>query len=68
VQLRSNKKLASEKRPETNLLSNEENEQWLNDQVERESAVARKRVEDADRAIKHEQEDIRNAGNVGLTS
>jgi len=36
--------------------------------VERETTVARKRVEDAETAIKQAQEEMRNAENVGLTT
>ena len=36
--------------------------------MESETAVARKRVEDAETASKHKQDDMRNAGKVGLTA
>jgi len=36
--------------------------------MERETAVARKRVEDAETAIKQEQDDMRNAEKEGLTT
>jgi len=36
--------------------------------VERETAVARKRVEDAERAIAQEQDDMRNAEKAGSTT
>jgi hypothetical protein len=36
--------------------------------VERETAVARKRVEDAETAVKQQQEDIRSAESGGLTA
>jgi len=42
--LRSKKKLAAEKRRETHFLCNEEREKWIEDYVEQETAVARKRV------------------------
>jgi hypothetical protein len=42
--MRSKKKLAAEKRQETHFLSNEQKEKWIEDFVERETAVARKRV------------------------
>ena len=48
--LRSKKKLAVEKRQETQFLCNEEKEKWIQDYVERETAGARKRVEDAEAA------------------
>jgi len=54
--LRSKKKLAAEKPRETHFLSNEEREKWIQDYVERETAVARQRVQDAETAIMHEQE------------
>jgi len=40
--LRSKEKLVAEKRRETHFLSNEENEKWIEDYVERETAGARK--------------------------
>jgi len=40
--LRSKRKLAVEKRHETDFLSNEEKEKWIRDCVERETPVARK--------------------------
>ena len=49
-------------------MSNEEKEQWIEDYVERETAVARKRVEDAETAIKQKQEDMSNFENAGLTT
>lgn len=44
-----------------NFLSNEDNEQWIVDIVERETAVESNQVEDAEPAMNQEQEDIRNA-------
>jgi hypothetical protein len=49
--MRSKKKLAAEKRQETHSLSNEEKEKGIEDYVEREIAVARKRVEDAEAVV-----------------
>jgi len=66
--VRSKKKLAVEKRRETHFLSNEENEKWIEDYVERETAVARKRVEDAEAAVQQEQDDMMHAEIAGLTS
>jgi hypothetical protein len=66
--LRSKKKLAAEKRRETHFLSNEEKEKWIEDYVERETAGARKRVEDAEAEVQHEQDDMPHAEIVGLTS
>jgi len=66
--LRSKKTLTVEKKRETHFLSNEEKEQWIEDYVERETAVARKRVEDAETAIKQRQEDMSNVEKAGLTT
>ena len=55
------------KRRETHFLSNEDQDKWIKDYVERETSGARKRVEDAEAAVQHEQEDMRNAENMGLT-
>jgi hypothetical protein len=49
--LRSQKKLAAEKRCETHFLSNEELEKRIEHYVERETAVARKRVEYAEASV-----------------
>jgi len=49
--LRSKKKLAAEKRQEMHFLSNEVKEKWIEDFVERETAVPRKRVQDAETAL-----------------
>jgi len=62
------KKLAAGKRREIHFLGNEEKQKWIEDYVERETAVARKRVEDAETAIEKEQDDMRNAEKAGLTS
>jgi len=53
---------------ESHLLSNKEKEKLIEVYVERETAVARKWVEDAETAIKQEQEETRNADNTGLTT
>jgi len=46
-------KLVAERKRETHIFSNEEKEQWIENYVERETVVAaRKRVEDAETAIK----------------
>jgi len=66
--LRSKKKLAAEKRHETHFLSNEEKEQWIEDYVETETTVARKRVEDAEAAVQQEEEDMKHAEIAGLTN
>jgi predicted N-acyltransferase len=44
-------KLAAEMQQATHFLSNEEKEKWIEDYVERETAGARKRVEDAEAAV-----------------
>jgi len=56
---RYNKKLVAGKQWESHLVSNDEKEKWIEDYVDRETAVARQRVEDAETAIKVEQEDVR---------
>ena len=66
--LRSKKKLAAEKRRETHFLSNEEKEQWIENYVERETAVATKRVQDAEAAVQQEQEAMKHAEIAGLTN
>ena len=57
--------IAAGKRPETPFLSNEEKETWIEDYVERETAVARKRVEDAETAVEQKQDDMRNDEKAG---
>jgi len=64
----SKEKLAGRKRQETQFLSNEDKEKWIEDCVERETAVASKRVEDAETAIKQTQDDMGNAEKAGLTT
>jgi len=54
------KKLSEEKWRETHILSNEEKEKWIEDYEDRETAVARKRVQDAETAIMQGQEHMRN--------
>jgi hypothetical protein len=63
--LRSKKKLAAEKRQETHFLSNEEKEKWIEDFVDRETAVARKCVQDAETAI---MQDMTTAENECATT
>jgi len=41
---------------------------WIEEYVERETAVARKQVEDAQTAFEQAQEELRNAENTGLTT
>jgi len=59
------KKLVAEKRRETHP-SNGQTVQWIEDHDERETAGAKKRVEDAEDAITQEQEDTETAENAGL--
>jgi len=66
--LRSKRKLAAEKRRETHFLSNGEKEKWIEDYVERETAGARKRVEDAEVAVQQEQDHMTHAEIARLTS
>jgi hypothetical protein len=65
---RSKKKLAAEKRRKTHFLSNEAKEKWIEDYLERETAGARKRVEDAEAAVQQDQDDMMCAEIAGLTS
>jgi len=66
--LRSKKKLWAEKRPETHCLSNEENEKWIEDYFDRETAVARKRVQDAETAIMQQQKHMTNVEKARSTT
>jgi len=63
--LRSKKELAAEQSQETHFLSNEEKEKWIEDFLERETAVARKRVQDAETVI---MQDMTTAENKCMTS
>jgi len=65
---RSKKKLLPETRPETHFLSKEETEKWNEDWVDRETALPRKQVQDAELAIGQEQEDMRNTKKAGSTT
>jgi len=47
-------------------LSKDLKEQWIEDNVERQTAEARQQLEDAEAAVQQEQEDMRKAENVGL--
>jgi len=49
-------------------LSNEEKEKWIEDHVERETAGARKQVEDTEAAVQQEQDNMTHADIAGLTS
>jgi hypothetical protein len=48
-------------------LSNEEEEKWIEDYVERETAGARKRVEDAEAVVPQEEDNMTHAEIAGLT-
>jgi len=64
----SKKMLAAVIESETHFLGNEEKEKSIQEYVDKETAVARKQVEDAERAIKQDQEDMRNADEAGFTT
>jgi len=66
--LQSKKKIPAEKWRETYCLSNEEKEKWIEDYVERETAVPSKRVQDAETAIMQELKDMTTAESVGATT
>jgi hypothetical protein len=51
----------AEKCQETYILSNQEKEKWIEDSVERETAVARKQVQDAETAMMQELKDMSTA-------
>jgi len=64
----SKKRLSVGNQWETHFWSNHETEKCIEDHVDRETAVARKWVEDAETAIEQEQEDKGNAQKTGLTT
>jgi len=66
--LRSKKKLSAEKRQETHFLSNEEKKKYIEDYMERETAIARKRVHDAETVILQEVHVMTTAENAGVTT
>jgi len=66
--LRSNKTLAAGKYGETHIWSNEERRKWIDDHVERLTAGAGTRFEDAEAVVQQEQDDTRKAENVWLTN
>ena len=66
--LRSKKKRVVEKRRETPFLCNQEKHQWIEDSVERETAGARRQVEDAEAAVQKEQDDMTHAEITQFTS
>jgi hypothetical protein len=59
--LRSEKKLLVGNRLETHSLSNEEKKKYIKDYVQRETAVATKRVQDAESTIMQELKDMTTA-------
>jgi len=65
---RSKKQLVAKKGQDMHFISNAEKEKLIKDYVERETAQARKRVDDAEAAITQEQTDQRPAENAGLTT
>jgi len=65
--LRSKKSLAVEKRREMHFISNDVKVTWIEDLVERETAGARKRVEDAEAVVQQEQDEMTHADLAGLT-
>ena len=58
----------AEKRRETHFSSNEEKEKWIEDYVERDTAVARHRVEDVETVIMQELTDMTTAESPGATT
>jgi len=65
--LRSKKMLVAEKWLETYLVGNTDEEQRIEDYVDREPAVSWKRVENAESGIIQGQEDMKHTENAGLT-
>jgi len=61
-------KLAAEKRWDMHFSTNEEKYKWIEDYVKRETARARRRVEDAGAAFQQEQDDMTHAESVWVTS
>jgi hypothetical protein len=68
VQLTIQKRLPAENRQEKDFLNNEEKEKWIEDYVERETAGARNRVQDAETAILQELKDMTTAESAGGTT
>jgi len=60
------KTLVPEKQKEKYIVRDEEKEKSIEDYVDRETAVARQWVEDAETAIKKKLQEMRNAENSGL--
>ena len=66
--LPSKMKLSTEERNERHILSNEEKEKLIKDYVDRETAVARKLVQDTETAIMQEQEQMGTVEKVQSTT
>jgi len=66
--MRSNKKLTAEKRLQTHFPSHVDIAKWIENDVDRESAVRVKRVEDAEIVIQQEHHDMRKAKIAELTA
>jgi hypothetical protein len=62
------KKHVAKKQHETQFLSNGEIPRCIEYYLERETADARKQVEDTEAAVQQEQDDTRKAENAGLTN
>jgi hypothetical protein len=54
-------KLLVKKRPNMHILNNEDKDECKEDYVERKTAGATKRIDDAETAMMQEQDDMRNA-------
>jgi len=66
--LQSKKKLSAEKRQETHWIRNDVKEKWIQNYVERETALLRKRVQDAEIVIMQELKDMTTAESAGATT
>jgi Uri superfamily endonuclease len=66
--LQSKKKLLAEKRQKSHLFRNDEKEKWIEDYLQSETTVARKRVDVAETAIMSEQNNTTTAENLGATT
>jgi hypothetical protein len=62
--LRSKKKRAAEKYEDTHILIHKENTKWIEDFAERETAVARQLVQDAETAIMQDSTTAQNVGAI----
>jgi hypothetical protein len=66
--LQSRNRVAAQKQRQTHILSNEEQEKWIEEYVEREAAVATRRVQDAQTAKMQEQEHMGNVDKAQSTT